>query len=221
MGSIEVVSMNTGKPRPLQYNKKEVSSGIFKSPVNGPLFLSLLNLDGDGQADLVHHGGRDKAVCVYCYEHYPYWEEQLHRRLESGAFGENLTIRGITEQEVRIGDTFQFGEAVVQVSQPRQPCYKISARYGVPDMQLKVQETGFTGFYFRVLKEGNVSKSDSLILISHHPKAVTIADANRVMFGKDVPAEEIQKILDVDALSESWRDTLSKRLDRLESDTVK
>ncbi len=130
--------------------------------------------------DLVHHGGAEKAVCVYPYEHYLFWEKELQRKLEYGAFGENLTIKGLLEDDVHIGDIFQLGEAVVQVSQPRQPCYKLTVRYGMPDMILKVQDTGFTGFYFRVLKEGFVCKDRGLKRISRHPKGITISYANRI-----------------------------------------
>lgn len=212
MSSIEIVSMNTGKPQLLKYQKKEISSGIFKQPVNEPLFLSRLNLDGDEQADLKHHGGKDKAVCVYPYEHYSFWENELHTRLEFGAFGENLTTRGLLESEVCIGDVFELGEAVVQVSQPRQPCYKLAARYGFTEMPLKVEETGFTGFYFRVLKEGTVSQSGGMKRISRHPQAVTLAFANRIMHREKDNLDGMKSILEVEELSESWRNTFLKRL---------
>lgn len=181
MEHTDILSMNVGKPKQVPYQNKEISTGIFKNPIHQSLYLSFLNFDGDGQADLVHHGGKEKAVCVYPYEHYPFWEAALQRKLAYGAFGENLTIRGLVETDVCIGDTFQLGEAIVQVSQPRQPCYKLSVRYGVPEMLLKVQETGFTGFYFRVLKEGLVSPSDKLTRLSCHPKAITVSYANRIM----------------------------------------
>lgn len=215
----EIMSINTGKPKPLPYQNKEVSSGIVKRPVTEPLFLSELNFDGDGQADLVHHGGRDKAVCVYAYEHYSHWENELNTTLDFGAFGENLTTRGLLENKVCIGDIFQLGEATVQVSQPRQPCYKLSARYGAPEMPLQIQETGFTGFYFRVLKEGMVSQTDGLTLVARHPQGITLSFANRIMHqGKD-RFEDMKKILEVAELSESWRATFLKRLKGHEDST--
>lgn len=220
MRQVEILSLNTGKPIEVQFNNKDVSTGIYKTPVDEELFLSWVNFEGDGQADLVHHGGREKAVCVYPYEHYPFWEKQLQRTLEYGAFGENLTVRGLLEEEVCIGDTFKLGEAIVQVSQPRQPCYKLSVRYGLPDMPLKVQETGYTGFYFRVLKEGVVSRRDGLIRIFSHPKAITVSYANRIMHREKDHIEGIKKILEVEELSVNWRRTFLKRLDGIEADTT-
>ncbi|GIP58543.1 MOSC domain-containing protein [Paenibacillus woosongensis] len=219
MGQGEIISINVGKPIQVQFNNKEISTGIFKRPSDEPLFLSWFNFEGDGQADLVHHGGREKAVCVYPYEHYPYWEKELGRALEYSAFGENLTTRGLLETEVCIGDIFHLGEAVVQVSQPRQPCYKLSVKYGAPDMPLKVQETGYTGFYFRVLQEGLVSRLDGLHLIDRHPKAITVSYANKIMHREKNNLEGIAKILEVEELSDNWRKTLTKRLEGSETDT--
>ncbi|RCX23444.1 MOSC domain-containing protein YiiM [Fontibacillus phaseoli] len=220
MKKVEIVSLNTGKPQMIPYQKKEVLSGIYKQPGQVALFLSWVNLEGDGQADLVHHGGRDKAVCVYPYEHYSFWEGELGSELEFGAFGENLTTRGLLENELCIGDIYQLGEAVVQVSQPRQPCYKLSARYGAPDMPLKVQETGFTGYYFRVLQEGRVSRSEGLTLISRHPKEITVSFANHIMHREKDSLDDIRRILEVEELSESWRITFLKRLEGHEKSTA-
>ncbi|EJL27903.1 MOSC domain-containing protein [Brevibacillus sp. BC25] len=217
--NIEIISLNVGKPKQVQYQNKEVSTGIFKSPATKALYLSFLNFEGDGQADLVHHGGKEKAVCVYPYEHYPFWEAELQRELAIGAFGENLTIRGLVETDVCIGDTFQLGEAIVQVSQPRQPCYKLSVRYGVPEMLVKVQETGYTGFYFRVLKEGLVSHTDGLIRLSCHPRAITVSYANRIMHQEKDNIDGMKKLLEVEELSSNWRATFTKRLSGVEIDT--
>jgi len=219
MAQADILSMNVGKPRQVQFQDKEVSTGIFKLPVDRPLFLSQVNFEGDGQADLVYHGGVEKAVCVYPYEHYPFWERELGTKLEYGAFGENLTTRGLVETDVCIGDTFRLGEAIVQVSQPRQPCYKLTVRYGRPELLLKVQETGYTGFYFRVLKEGLVSKNDGLQRITRHPKAVTVEYANHIMHRDKNNAEGIRKLLEVDELSVNWRRTFTKRLDGAETET--
>jgi MOSC domain-containing protein YiiM len=216
----EILSLNVGKPIQVQYQNKEISTGIFKTPTSEALFLSRLNFAGDGQADLVHHGGKEKAVCVYPYEHYPFWERELQRKLEYGAFGENLTIKGLLETDVCIGDTFQLGDAIVQVSQPRQPCYKLSVRYGMPEMLLKVQETGFTGFYFRVLKEGLVSDLDVLKRIYRHPKEMTVSFANRIMHQEKNHLDGIKKLLEVEELSANWRTTFQKRLSGIEIDSL-
>lgn len=217
MEHIEILSINVGKPKQVKFKNKDVSTGIFKTPVNESLFLSWLNFEGDEQADLVHHGGKEKAVCVYPYEHYSFWEDELERKLEYGALGENLTILGLLETDVCIGDIFELGGSILQVSQPRQPCYKLSARYGVPHMVLKVQETGYTGFYFRVLKEGLVSKSDVLTRVSCHPKAITISYANRIMHHEKEDFYGVKKILEVEELSTSWRATFLKRLKGIET----
>jgi MOSC domain-containing protein YiiM len=215
----EIVSLNVGKPMTVTYNGKELSTGIYKSPVQAPVFLSKLNFDGDGQADLVYHGGVDKAVCVYSYEHYPYWEKELERELPLGAFGENLTVKGIREEDVCIGDIFQLGEAVVQISQPRQPCHKLAKRYDIPTLPVLVQNTGFTGFYFRVLEEGWVKPDDSLRLLTRHPQEITVSFANQIMHHDRQNQEGIEKILDVKELSDSWRKTFRKRLQGFETDT--
>ena len=132
-------------------------TGIFKLPVSGPLWLGRTNLQGDGQADLVHHGGIDKAVCVYSADHWPYWQAILPpNQLRGGAFGENFTVEQLTEADVCIGDVFEIGTALVQVSQPRQPCWKLARRWHIKDLAVQAERTGFTGWYFRVLQEGRV-----------------------------------------------------------------
>lgn len=219
MASIEILSLNVGMPREVQFQQKDVFTGIFKTATEEALYLSYLNFEGDGQADLVHHGGREKAVCVYPYEHYPFWENELKRPLEYGALGENLTIKGLLETDVCIGDVFELGKAIVQISQPRQPCYKLTIRYGVPDMLLKVQQTGYTGFYFRVLEEGAVSKDDGLSLLHRHPKEITVSFANRIMHREKDNIEGIKQILEVEELSLNWRNTFLKRLAGTETDS--
>ena len=167
----------------------------------------------------MNHGGRDKAVCVYPYEHYSYWEKELGKPLNFSAFGENLTLSGLTEDDLYIGDSFQIGEAVVQVSQPRQPCFKLSIIHERKDMPVLVQNTGYTGYYFRVLKEGIVNPSDQLQHISRPALAISVTEANRIMHHDKDDVEGIQNLLKVDELSDSWRKTFQKRLDGIESDT--
>lgn len=219
MASIEILSLNVGMPREVQFQQKDVSTGIFKTATEEALYLSYLNFEGDGQADLVHHGGREKAVCVYPYEHYPFWENELKRPLDYGALGENLTIKGLLETDVCIGDVFELGKAIVQISQPRQPCYKLTIRHSVPDMLLKMQQTGYTGFYFRVLEEGAVSKDDGLSLLHRHPKEITVSFANRMMHREKDNIKGIKQILEVEELSLNWRNTFLKRLAGTETDS--
>lgn len=218
MNGAEVVSLNIGKPVEVPFKGKEISTGIFKKPAQGPVFLSWCNFEGDGQADTVHHGGRDKAVCVYPHEHYGYWERELGIELEPGAFGENITLGGLSEEEVHIGDVFQLGEAIVQISQPRQPCFKLAMRYGLPDMPLKVQNTGYTGFYFRVLKEGLVQSTDKLVRTSTHPMGITVSHANRIMHVEKDALAETRRLLEVEELSDSWKASFRKRLDGKSAD---
>ncbi|MBB4822988.1 MOSC domain-containing protein YiiM [Sporosarcina luteola] len=218
MKAVAVRSLNVGKPSELSFGTKRVTTGIRKKSISVPVLLTALNFEGDGQGDLVHHGGIDKAVCAYPFEHYSYWETQLGRTLPYGAFGENLTLHGLTEKEVCIGDSFQLGEAIVEVSQPRQPCFKLALLYERKDMPLLVQNSGFTGFYFRVLQEGMVSPSDHLMRLHSHEKAISVAEANRLMHHDKKDWEGIQRILEVSELSVNWRTTFEKRLEGDEGD---
>jgi len=210
--SASLVSLNVGLPAPLAYRDKHVQSGFRKSPVGGALWLANTGLAGDGQADLKNHGGPEKAVCVYPLEHHPYWEERLDRRLGSAAFGENFSTEGFTESVVCIGDVYGVGTAVVQVSQPRQPCFKLAARHGVKELALWVQETGLTGFYFRVLEEGEVAAGDEIALLERTASEASVAEANRVMHLDKHDVAGIERLLAVPELSANWRRTFEKRL---------
>lgn len=159
----QVVSLNVGKPKTVEYRNQQLSTGIYKLPVAGPVALHAEGFDGDGQADLVNHGGPDKAVCVYPLEHYAFWEEQLGRKLDYSAFGENITARGLLETEVCIGDVYEIGTTLLQVSQPRFPCFKLSQKHGPADMPARVLSTGYSGFYFRVLREGQLAAGDRIV----------------------------------------------------------
>ncbi|MGF7536311.1 MOSC domain-containing protein [Bacillus mexicanus] len=210
-----VLSLNLGKPQTLEYDGKKIETGIMKRPADSAVMLYRTNFEGDGQADLINHGGPDKAVCVYPAAHYPFWEEFLSRPLPSAAFGENLTIAGLTEENVFIGDIFQLDEAVVQISQPRQPCVKLAKRFGVKEMVLKVQQTGYTGFYFRVLEEGRVAPDPKLELLSRGEKAISVQFANRIKYHDVKNLAAIDRILSEGALSASWKASFMKKKDRL------
>lgn len=160
---MEVISLNVGKPKTVDYRGKPLETGIYKMPAPGKVQLHLEGFDGDGQADLVNHGGADKAVCVYPIEHYPFWEQWLGKKLEYSAFGENITASGLLETEVCIGDVYEVGTTLLQVSQPRFPCYKLAQKHGPADMPAQVLKTGFSGFYFRVLREGQIAAGDPII----------------------------------------------------------
>jgi MOSC domain-containing protein YiiM len=214
-GYMEVVALNVGKPLTVNYQGKVLETGIHKQPVSSSLFLSKTNFDGDGQADLVYHGGFDKAVCAYPFEHYVYWNEKYNLSLEYGAFGENLTTNGMTEDKIHIGDIFQLGEAVVQVSQPRQPCFKVAKKHDIKEFPVAIQETGFSGYYLRVLEEGHVSPNDKMELISRHPKGISLSFANQVMYHDKTNKEAILQILEVEELAASWRNQFIKYLEKL------
>jgi MOSC domain-containing protein YiiM len=209
--SLKLISITVGKPKIIENKGKKVETAIWKNPAPEPIMLSELNFEGDAQADLIHHGGKDKAVCVYSADHFPYWENELGITLYPGAFGENLTIKGLTEKDICIGDIFQLGEAVVQVSQPRQPCFKLGMKYNMPSLPVLMQKNLYTGFYCRVLQAGFVTK-DKFFLIEPHPKKVTIEFANKVKYIDKQDIEAIKKVLEVEPLSEEWYKSLSKRL---------
>lgn len=175
-----IVSVNVGLPSPLQTAQGQVLSGIRKLPVAGQVAVGVLGLAGDAQADRRVHGGPDKAVYCYSLDHYAWWAERLRRSdLGHGAFGENLTVEGSIETEVRIGDIYRAGTAVLQVTKPRLPCYKLVARIGPPDFQKTFLESGRVGFYCRVLEEGRVAAGDPLERVSTPPDALTVLEEAR------------------------------------------
>ncbi|UHA72124.1 MOSC domain-containing protein [Paenibacillus sp. 481] len=215
-----IVSLNVAMPsESLVYRGKPVLSGMVKQPLSEPTMLHELGFEGDGVADTKHHGGRDKAVCVYAAEHYAYWSSEWNRELPHAAFGENITTSGMLEHEIHVGDTFKLGEAVVQISQPRQPCFKVAARYDMKEVPVWMQDTGYTGYYVRVLQPGLVRPDDKLERISVDPNGVTVQYANEVMHHKRDGEDGVRKMLAVKALSRSWRATFTKRLGGEVTDT--
>jgi len=210
-----VVSINVGKPAAVPYQGRELMTGINKVAATGPVYLGAEQLDGDGQADLKNHGGPDKAVCAYPFDHYPYWERELQRKLGCAAFGENATIAGLTETQACIGDIYRIGTAVVQISQPRYPCFKLGNKHGVPDLPEMVLDTGYSGFYFRVIEPGHLQAGDSVELIERPPLEVTVAYAIGIVHRGRGEAAGIRRLLAVDALSASWHEMLRKMLGKL------
>lgn len=187
-------------------------SGIFKATVAGPIWLGRTNLEGDGQGDLVHHGGPEKAVMVYAAAHYPAWREELGMPdLPYGGFGENFTVDGLTEADVCIGDIFAVGEALVQVSQPRQPCWKLARRWRMKELAARTQATGRTGWYFRVLREGNVQAGDSLLLQERPLPQWSVARANHLMHVDRDDRAGAMELAASPYLATNWRETLGKR----------
>lgn len=225
MSTGEVLSIQVGLPQhfgipdaPAPMDRPW-STGIFKDPVTGPLWMGFTNLSGDGQADLTKHGGPEKAVLAYAASHYPDWQQRLARDLTYGAFGENLTVAGQTEQTVCIGDIYTLGEAVVQVSQPRQPCWKLSRRWRIKDLALQVQQLGQTGWYFRVLQEGFVAAGQSLALQERIHPEWSVSLANDVMHLRRQEPELLQTLAHCPALAPNWRERLQRRIQGIPSDT--
>lgn len=178
MSEARVISVNVGQPREVEFRDGVVFTGIFKAPVAGRVKAGKLNLAGDGQADLNVHGGFDKAIYCYPVEHYQSWQAELPDiALTWGMFGENLTVQGLHEKTVHIGDQFRIGSAIVQVTQPRMPCYKLGLRFGRSDMVRRFWSSGRSGFYLRVLEEGEVGAGDSVELQSVGAELISVAKA--------------------------------------------
>lgn len=213
-----LVSLNVGLPRThgradaAEPFDREWTSGFYKEPISGPVWLGRTNLVGDGQADLENHGGPDKAVNVYPAAHYPFWQKELVLSLPFGAFGENFTLSRFTEADVAIGDVFRIGDAVVQISQPRQPCWKLARRWRIKDLAVCVIKTGYTGWYFRVLQEGNVTVGVAVERIERPHPEWTVRAANDVMHHRRDDLEATRALAACPALSTSWRQALQRRM---------
>lgn len=212
---MKVVALSVGKPKQVEYKGKPLETGIYKLPVERAAQLGPEGFSGDGQADLVNHGGPDKAVCVYPEEHYPYWEQELGKPVGVSAFGENLTTSGLLETDVCIGDVFEIGTAVVQVSQPRYPCFKLSQKHGAADMPAKVLKTGYCGFYFRVLKTGEISAGTPIVRVSRGAGSVPVSRVLAVMAAGKQDREGMLQLVGHPDLSASVRESFRKRLGEL------
>lgn len=195
---------------------------MFKQPAEGKIWLGKKNLAGDGQADLKHHGGPEKAVFAYPLEHYEYWKKELpDTGIGPGGMGENFLIRYQTEVSVCIGDIYEIGEAVIQVSQPRQPCWKPARRYKIKNLALMLQHTGRTGWYYRVLKEGSVEAGQILKLTERPYPQWTIERCNTIMHIDKDALKEAAELSRCEVLSPNWRETLWKRAERGENPDIR
>ncbi len=213
---MQVISVNVGQPREVVWKGRKVMTGIFKEPVSGRIAVRRLNLDGDRQADLTVHGGPDKAIYAYPAEYYQYWKEQFPQmELPWGMFGENLTITGLSEETVSIGDRFQVGSAQLVVTQPRLPCYKLGLKFGRDDILKRFLQSGLTGFYFAVLKEGEVAAGDLISLLQRDEDQVKVADITRLYHQDRHNLDLLRRVLAVESLPEVWRSYFLQRLARL------
>lgn len=210
---MKLLSVNVSLPREVPHGGKTVTTGIFKQPVSGRVMLRSLNLDGDGQADLRGHGGIYKAAYAYSIENYDYWRQELGRDdFRPGQFGENFTVRGMTDDAVHVGDVFKIGGAVVEVTQPRVPCFKLGIKMGIEGFERRFLDSLRVGFYLRVLEEGEVGAGDVCERIRTDPERMTVRQLNNTGYFDTDDLEEVRRALRIRALSIGWREWLEKRL---------
>lgn len=201
---MKLVSLNVALPSTHCYDGREVLTSGAKRPVPRTM-LRYENFEGDGQGDQVNHGGPDKAICVYPLDHYSHWENELGRKLPPGAMSENLTVSGVLETEVCIGDVFRVGEATVQISQPRMPCNKLAGKNGERRLVKWVSETGYTGFYMRVLSEGMVDAGDAFECVERHPDRISVTDVNEIIYERSRDFALIERLAGMPELAADWR----------------
>jgi MOSC domain-containing protein YiiM len=210
---VKLLSINVGLPREVEWRGKVVRTSIFKAPVSGRVRVTRLNVQGDRQSDLSVHGGADKAVYAYPSEHYAFWRNELpDMDLPWGAFGENLTTEGLSEDKVHIGDRFRAGSTEFTVTQPRMPCVKLALRFNRPDLVKRFLRSGRTGFYLAVIQEGDIDAGDSLDLVAEDNGHVTVADIVG-LYAADAPNQGLlRRASELSALPESWREYFRERL---------
>jgi MOSC domain-containing protein YiiM len=214
---VRLVSVNVGQPRIIGATRwgKPIQSGIVKQPVTASsIILDTLNLDGDRQADLTVHGGRDKAVYAYSVEHLPLWNDELGTDFGPGTFGENLSTMGWLEDEVCIGDVWAWGEARLQVCQPRSPCYKLATITGRPDLLKRLVRTGRTGWYLRVLQPAMVPVAGPIQVIERDPAGISVLIAHRASVPGGLDRAKVEAVARVDALAADWRHWVLQQLER-------
>jgi MOSC domain-containing protein YiiM len=212
---MKILSVNVGLPRKVTWQGKVVTTGIFKEPVNAPVMMRTLNLEGDQQADLTVHGGVNKAVYAYPSEHYGYWRTELPGvDLRWGMFGENFTTEGLLEEATYIGDRFGIGETEVMVTGPRMPCYKLGIKFGRPDIIKRFLASRRTGFYFAVVREGMVGTSGAIKLIGQEQQDISVADITRLYAFEKDDLKSLRRAIEVEALPENWRGYFQHQLEK-------
>jgi MOSC domain-containing protein YiiM len=216
-----LLSVNVGQPKDVSYfdrkgREKATTTGIFKEPVAGRVMLRTLNLEGDGQADLNGHGGIYKAAYVYSVENYKFWSDELSRTdfVPAGQFGENFTTDGMTDEIVHIGDVFHIGGTLVEVTQPRVPCFKLGIRMGIEGFHKQFAENCRVGFYLRVLEEGEVGAGDEVTRVREASARMTIREIMHLLYFEPDNIEGAKKALEIPALSPGWRQSFVDRIEK-------
>lgn len=210
---MELLSISISGLRSLEFRGRETETGICKAPITGVAHVSPDGIIGDRQADLDNHGGADKAVYAYSIENYQFWQHELGRDLPHGQFGENLTVSGMTDDAIHIGDRFRIGDTVeVEVTQPRVPCFKLGMRMQDNDFVARFHFSGRVGFYLRVLRAGDIQAGDAITRLHRDPGELNIRDAMLALNSNPKQQDIIRRALALPALSQAWRDSLHKKL---------
>jgi MOSC domain-containing protein YiiM len=213
---MKVLSVNVALPRLIAWKGQTFNTGIFKKPVAGPVMMRQLDFDGDRQADLSVHGGPYKAVYAYPSEHYEFWRKELPGMdLPWGQFGENLTTEGLNEEDTHIGDVLRIGQATVQVTQPRVPCFKLAAKFQRDDILKRFLQTGRSGFYVSVIEEGLVAAGDAIERIQEDANGITVSDINK-LFNRGTDRALLRRVTLLEALPVDWREHFAEQLAMLE-----
>src|SRR5204863_2986145 len=212
---MKILSVSVGLPREVSWQGKVVTTGIFKEPVNAPVMMRALNLEGDRQADLTVHGGVTKAVYAYPSEHYGYWRTQLPGvDLPWGMFGENFTTEGLLEEAVYIGDRFGISDTEVMITEPRMPCYKLGLKFGRAEIIKRCLASRRTGFYFAVVREGRVGAGDTIELIGREQQDISVADITRLYAFQKDDLKSLRRAIEVEALPENWKGYFQHQLQK-------
>jgi ferredoxin-NADP reductase/MOSC domain-containing protein YiiM len=208
-----LLSVNVGLPRDIEWNGRTVHTAIWKDPVRGRCRVGRLNLEGDGQGDMAGHGGEQRAVFVYQIESYRYWQEQMKRTgFVHGQFGENFTIEGLPDDLVCVGDRYQIGNALFEITQPRVTCYRVGIRMNEPRMPALLTSSGRPGFYLRVLQEGEVCAGDEIVKLGEAEERMTVAEINALLYSPHHPRDRLERALRIEALSPGWRSSFEALL---------
>ena len=212
---MKLIAISVGKPKTVRNELgEELRSGIFKNQVTEG-YLTKDGFENDGVADLKHHGGIDRAVCMYSVEHYWNWEKEFRMNFPVSAIGENLLVENMLEENIHIGDQFAIGEAIIEVTQGRVPCNTINKRTGIKNLMKRMIETGHTGYLCRVIKEGRITNTDRIERVFEHPEKITVSYAHSIYFYQRDSKEGIENVLKVNELADEWKVKLEKMLSKI------